>query len=122
MKTNQVSRKGDEISGNRSRADREASTADALSEYKLAACAWPSQAAILETTSVVDKLEIALLLTSVESGAISFLGSVERSHPCPHSALPSFRNRYFQNPQERSTNSHEKKPVFRFANSIGRLT
>ncbi len=73
MKTNHIDRKEDEISGNRSRADREASTADALSEYKLAACAWPSQAAILETTSVVDKLEIALLLTSVGSSAISLL-------------------------------------------------
>ena len=56
MKTNHIDRKEDEISGNRSRADREASTADALSEYKLAACAWPSQAAILETTSVVYKI------------------------------------------------------------------
>jgi hypothetical protein len=45
-----------------------------LSEYKLAACAGPSQAAILETTSVVYKLEIALLLTSVESSAISLWG------------------------------------------------
>ena len=33
-----------------------------------------AQAAILETTSVVDKLEIALLLTSVESSAISLWG------------------------------------------------
>jgi hypothetical protein len=45
-----------------------------LSEYKLAACAWPSQAAILEITSVVYKLEIALLATSVESSAISLWG------------------------------------------------
>jgi hypothetical protein len=69
-----MSRKGREVSGNRSRADRETSTADVLSGYKLAACAWPSQAAILETTSVVYKLEIALLATSVESSAISLLG------------------------------------------------
>ena len=69
-----MSRKGQEGSGNGSRADREQSTADCLSEYKLAACAWPSQAAILETTSVVYKLEIALLATSVESSAISLLG------------------------------------------------
>jgi hypothetical protein len=48
-----------------------------LSEYKLAACAWPSQAAILQTTSVVYKLEIALLATSVESSAISLLASRE---------------------------------------------
>ncbi len=61
------------MSGNGSRADRGASTADCLSVYKLAACTWPSQAAILETTSVVYKLEIALLATSVESSAISFL-------------------------------------------------
>jgi hypothetical protein len=53
-----------------------------LSEYKLAACAWPSQAAILQTTSVVYKLEIALLATSVESSAISLLASRERRHPC----------------------------------------
>jgi hypothetical protein len=79
VKAIQVSRKGREISGNRSRADRGASTADCLSEYKLAACAWPSRAAILETTSVVDKLEIALLLTSVESSAISFFGGHDRS-------------------------------------------
>jgi hypothetical protein len=69
-----MSRKGQEASGNGSRADREQSTADCFSEYKLAACAWPSQAAILETTSVVYKLEIALLATSVESSAISLLG------------------------------------------------
>jgi hypothetical protein len=68
-----MSRKGCEISGNRSCADRGASTADRLSEYKLAACAWPSRAAILETTSVVYKLEIALLLTSVRGSAISLL-------------------------------------------------
>jgi hypothetical protein len=68
-----MSRKGQEASGNGSRADREQSTADCLSEYKLAACAWPSQVAILETTSVVYKLEIALLATSVESSAISLL-------------------------------------------------
>ena len=70
-----MSRKGQEVSGNGSRADREASTADCLSEYKLAACAWPSQAAILQTASVVYKLEIALLSTSVESSAISLLGN-----------------------------------------------
>ena len=75
-------RKGQEASGNGSRADREQSTADCFSEYKLAACAWPSQAAILETTSVVDKLEIALLATSVESSAISLLG-VRIPHPSP---------------------------------------
>src|SRR5258707_10958953 len=68
-----MSRKGQEVSGNGSRADREASTADCLSEYKLAACAWPSRAAILQITSVVYKLEIALLATSVESSAISLL-------------------------------------------------
>ena len=80
-----TSRKGQEASGNGSRADREASTADSLSEYKLAACAWPSQAAILETTSVVYKLEIALLTTSVGSSAISLLGveftGSRRLHP-----------------------------------------
>src|SRR5258707_11067715 len=84
-----MSRKGQEVSGNGSRADRKASTADCLSVYKLAACAWPSRAAILETTSVVDKLEIALLATSVESSAISFLGRqgaptslpANRTHP-----------------------------------------
>jgi len=64
------------VSGNGSRADREASTADGLSEYKSAACAWPSRAAILETTSVVYKLEIALLATSVESSAISLWGAL----------------------------------------------
>ncbi len=75
------------MSGNGSRADREASTADGLSEYKLAACAWPSRAAILETTSVVYKLEIALLLTSVESSAISLLGlrSADKD-PCRRTA------------------------------------
>ena len=77
MKADRMSRKGCEVSGNRSRADRGASTADRLSEYKLAACAWPSRAAILETTSVVYKLEIALLLTSVEGSAISLLGGLE---------------------------------------------
>ncbi len=77
-----MSRKGQEVSGNGSRADREASTADCLSEYKLAACAWPSQAAILQTTSVVYKLEIALLATSVESSAISLWEVQERRHPC----------------------------------------
>src|SRR5258708_7317253 len=83
-----MSRKGQEVSGNGSRADRKASTADCLSVYKLAACAWPSRAAILETTSVVDKLEIALLATSVESSAISFLGRQDRRHPVgePHAS------------------------------------
>src|SRR5260370_42281230 len=70
-----MSRKGQEVSGNGSRADREASTADCLSVYKLAACARPSRAAILETTSVVYKLEIALLSASVEGSAISLLGT-----------------------------------------------
>ena len=83
-----VSRKGQEGSGNGSRADREQSTADCLSEYKLAACAWPSQAAILETTSVVYKLEIALLATSVESSAISLLRAVEHG---ARASLPAQR-------------------------------
>ena len=87
-----MSRKGQEASGNGSRADREASTADSLSEYKLAACAWPSQAAILETTSVVDKLEIALLATSVESSAISLLGG---GPACSDGFLEGFRPRVF---------------------------
>src|SRR6266404_3076437 len=81
-----MSRKGQEVSGNGSRADRGASTADCLSVYKLAACAWPSRAAILETTSVVDKLEIALLATSVESSAISFLGVGKPPTPCRRTA------------------------------------
>ena len=80
-----------EVSGNGSRADREASTADCLSEYKLAACAWPSQAAILQTTSVVYKLEIALLATSVESSAISLWGAEERRHPSRRTACISAR-------------------------------
>src|SRR5712671_5428917 len=88
-----MSRKGQEVSGNGSRADRKASTADCLSVYKLAACAWPSRAAILETTSVVYKLEIALLATSVDSSAISFLVFAisffcvnEPQHPCRRTA------------------------------------
>ncbi len=74
VKADRMSRKGCEVSGNKSCADREASTADCLSGYKLAACARPGQAAILEITSVVYKLEIALLSASVESSAISLLG------------------------------------------------
>src|SRR5215831_13851535 len=41
VKADVASRKRREVSGSRSRADREASTADGLSEYKSAACTWP---------------------------------------------------------------------------------
>jgi len=95
VKTDHVTRKGSEVGGNKSRADREASTADSLSEYKLAACAWPSQAAILRIPTCRDSEdpEIALLAASVESSAISFCTLLFR----PNKIRDSYNNKKFTN-------------------------